>query len=51
MADTQSKAAQERAERLAAALRDNLRKRKARARGAASEPVADADPDLAPDGA
>ena len=34
MADKQTPAQQERAERLAAALRDNLKKRKARARAA-----------------
>ncbi|WP_202189190.1 MULTISPECIES: hypothetical protein [Sphingomonas] len=47
MADTQSKAAQERADRLAAALRDNLRKRKARARGTTPERDTDAAPDNA----
>ncbi len=41
MADKQTTAQQERAERLAAALRDNLKKRKARTRAATPEGATD----------
>lgn len=43
MADNQTPAQQERAERLAAALRENLKKRKARARGVPTEDGTDRD--------
>ena len=44
MADCRSPNQQDRAERLAAALRDNLKKRKARARGTGTVATPDATP-------